>query len=404
MYFFNSLVLLLSILNLLLFIDTSETRSSTYSRIVFEKEISSGCNVVIRDGEDVCSLLGKYIDNWATEERKCSSITLKQLKMEVIQELLIQPETLSRIGFTENLFFDCNLNSGLYTCVRQTYMNSWKINRWKILSNLLEILNDRSLPEKIVVDKFIRQYEESSLKFTSVEGIVLFSTAYNAFPNNSILINRFGQSLQLIEQDDLKSSLYEYAVKNGVWPSTIQRPELDYTNGLSAYPWHDSYNFSFAKVLENNYNTFKEELNSLLLLNITTFRTENENLNSFSGGDWTALVIKSSTGYSSLSLHLPRTTEILRSIGEEFLLIKYSALKPGIHILPHTGPSNKRLRAHFCITHTGGAWMRVGEEWRTWQEGKVLVLDSSYEHEVVHNGQDLRVVLILDIWHPEYIS
>ena len=171
MYFFNSLVLLLSILNLLLFIDTSETRSSTYSRIVFEKEISSGCNVVIRDGEDVCSLLGKYIDNWATEERECSSITLKQLKMEVIQELLIQPETLSRIGFTENLFFDCNLNSGLYTCVRQTYMNSWKINRWKILSNLLEILNDRSLPEKIVVDKFIRQYEESSLKFTSVEGI-----------------------------------------------------------------------------------------------------------------------------------------------------------------------------------------------------------------------------------------
>ena len=162
--------------------------------------------------------------------------------------------------------------------------------------------------------------------------------------------------------------------------------------------------FPFAQMLEDKYAIFKEELYNILNLNSSVFGTENENLNSFSGGDWTALVIKSANGYSTFSSHLPRTTQILQNITEEFLLVKYSALKPGTHILPHTGPSNKRLRAHFCITHTGGARMRVGEEWRTWREGEVLILDSSFEHEVIHDGRDTRIVLILDIWHPEYSS
>ena len=29
--------------------------------------------------------------------------------------------------------------------------------------------------------------------------------------------------------------------------------------------------------------------------------------------------------------------------------------------------------------------------------------DSSWEHEVVHDGNDTRIILILDIWHPEVL-
>ncbi|CAL1270396.1 unnamed protein product [Larinioides sclopetarius] len=38
---------------------------------------------------------------------------------------------------------------------------------------------------------------------------------------------------------------------------------------------------------------------------------------------------------------------------------------------------------------------------RTWEEGKVILFDDSFEHEVWHNGTVSRLVLIVDFWHPE---
>lgn len=38
---------------------------------------------------------------------------------------------------------------------------------------------------------------------------------------------------------------------------------------------------------------------------------------------------------------------------------------------------------------------------RTWKEGKLFVFDDSFEHEVWHNGTTTRLVLIVDVWHPE---
>lgn len=45
-------------------------------------------------------------------------------------------------------------------------------------------------------------------------------------------------------------------------------------------------------------------------------------------------------------------------------------------------------------------WMRVGEKKRVWQNGKALVLDTSFEHETGNNSRRDRIVLIIDFWHP----
>ena len=45
--------------------------------------------------------------------------------------------------------------------------------------------------------------------------------------------------------------------------------------------------------------------------------------------------------------------------------------------------------------------MRVGSETRSWEEGKCLVFDDSFEHEVWNAGQGTRIVLVLDVWHPD---
>ncbi|MDJ0679747.1 MAG: aspartyl/asparaginyl beta-hydroxylase domain-containing protein [Xenococcaceae cyanobacterium MO_167.B52] len=81
--------------------------------------------------------------------------------------------------------------------------------------------------------------------------------------------------------------------------------------------------------------------------------------------------------------------------------VYFSIVYPGTHISSHCGPSNLKRRYHLTIEEAEGAKIRAGSEWRTWRQGKCLILDDSFEHEVEHNGDKRRVVLIIDCWHPD---
>ncbi len=43
---------------------------------------------------------------------------------------------------------------------------------------------------------------------------------------------------------------------------------------------------------------------------------------------------------------------------------------------------------------------RVGFEQRRWKVGEVLIFDDSIEHEARNDSDEVRVVLILDVWNP----
>jgi aspartyl/asparaginyl beta-hydroxylase (cupin superfamily) len=45
--------------------------------------------------------------------------------------------------------------------------------------------------------------------------------------------------------------------------------------------------------------------------------------------------------------------------------------------------------------------MRIGAERRRWRAGRVTLFDDSYEHEVWNNASSPRVVLLIDVWHPD---
>lgn len=67
--------------------------------------------------------------------------------------------------------------------------------------------------------------------------------------------------------------------------------------------------------------------------------------------------------------------------------IEISALKPGTHIVRHCGPTNHRLRLHLGIKVPPLAAIKVGDvPARSWEEGKVMVMDDSFEHEVWNNN------------------
>lgn len=78
----------------------------------------------------------------------------------------------------------------------------------------------------------------------------------------------------------------------------------------------------------------------------------------------------------------------------------FSALAPHTHIPPHNGETNARLVAHLPLVVPDGCRFRVGFEVRRWKVGEVLVFDDTIEHEAFNDSDELRVVLIFDVWNP----
>ena len=268
--------------------------------------------------------------------------------------------------------------------------------------DLLAILRNGSANR----DRASREFDakRNELRMTDAEQVHLYKKAVLLEPNHPLIVSQFGVTLLAVGREDLARALFTNAVSRGIWHSAMQRPVSYYIPGLASRPWYDSDDFPFTAILREGYEDIKKEL--LRVSGGRLFSQEAENRNSYNlDGSWKTLVIKQRYTYTDIAKeHFPQTIRWLEKCDQEFLLVKFSAIDPGTHIRPHTGPSNERLRSHFTLLHSGGASIRVGDEWRTWKEGEVIIFDSSWEHEVIHEGTDRRIVLILDIWHPHYLT
>ena len=78
----------------------------------------------------------------------------------------------------------------------------------------------------------------------------------------------------------------------------------------------------------------------------------------------------------------------------------FSALDAHTHIPPHTGSTNTRLLTHLPLILPGPARFRVGNETREWKMGEAWAFDDTIEHEAWNDADQLRVILIVDIWNP----
>jgi aspartyl/asparaginyl beta-hydroxylase (cupin superfamily) len=100
---------------------------------------------------------------------------------------------------------------------------------------------------------------------------------------------------------------------------------------------------------------------------------------------------------------LESATDIMSGI--PFAYGFFSRLSPNSTISPHYGPCNVRLRIHLGLDIPDNCYIKVAEEKKLWEEGKCLVFDDTYLHEVKNeNKEKQRVILLLDIWHPDLKS
>jgi aspartate beta-hydroxylase len=78
----------------------------------------------------------------------------------------------------------------------------------------------------------------------------------------------------------------------------------------------------------------------------------------------------------------------------------FSVLKPRTRLPPHTGTTNTRSIVHLPLVIPSGCGFRVGADTRAWKKGEAWVFDDSIEHEAWNDSDEIRIILIFDIWNP----
>jgi len=123
--------------------------------------------------------------------------------------------------------------------------------------------------------------------------------------------------------------------------------------------------------------------------------------------DWSAYhLYKDGVVQEANAAKCPNTMRLLSLAPQPIQLGKtpsalFSLLKPKTHIRPHTGASNVRLLTHIPLIIPEHCGFRVGNQTKPWIPGQALVFDDTIEHEAWNNSDQLRVVMIFDIWHPD---
>ncbi|XP_035611647.1 aspartyl/asparaginyl beta-hydroxylase isoform X9 [Oncorhynchus keta] len=215
-----------------------------------------------------------------------------------------------------------------------------------------------------------------------------------------------GDALQRMG-DDSAYKWYERGHQRGHFASVWQR-SLYNVDGLKAQPWwtpKDTGYMDLIKTLERNWRTIRDEALSVMDKTTGLFVPEEENLRE--KGEWGQFTLWQQGKKAGESCHsVPKTCGLLErypeATGCKRGQIKFSVMQPGTHVWPHTGPTNCRLRMHLgLVIPKTGCKIRCTNDTRAWEEGKVLIFDDSFEHEVWQDADSYRLIFIVDVWHPE---
>lgn len=178
--------------------------------------------------------------------------------------------------------------------------------------------------------------------------------------------------------------------------------------GIRNEPFPDPAIFDWIPELEKHTPQFLEEANRVRQIYVETAygdgaqkggRWLQGNINAFGSRLPEAVYQQHTPNFAGdIAAKLPRMAAFS---GYPYAHALYSSMDPGARILPHTSGDNLRIRLHLGLSVPPDCAIRVSDQVRTWENGKALLLDDSFIHEVWNKSDQERVVLILDFWHPD---
>lgn len=195
----------------------------------------------------------------------------------------------------------------------------------------------------------------------------------------------------------------------------LQEPSIFYYPYLANRQFFDRSEFDWVTGLEAESPAIKAELQSLLeqgadfqpYVEDDPDRPRRDFHGLHGDASWTALYLwRNGAPVEANAARCPRIMAALERlpmsrISGQTPSVLFSRLTPGAHIPPHSGMLNCRLICHLPLIVPDGCWLRVGNETRVWEEGKLLIFDDSIQHEARNESSETRIVLLFDIWRPE---
>jgi aspartyl/asparaginyl beta-hydroxylase (cupin superfamily) len=194
-----------------------------------------------------------------------------------------------------------------------------------------------------------------------------------------------------------------------------QEPTDFHYPGVPEFEFHDRSAFPQLTLLEAATESIREEFDAMLRaeaaemvpyihypehLPLQQWKELNDSR------EWTAIhLLQNGNRVEANARHCPRTLEVIGKMDQPEIAgaspnAMFSLLAPSTRIPPHSGVANTRLVCHLPLIVPTDCGFRVGATTREWRVGEAFVFDDTIEHEAWNDSDELRVVLIIDLWQP----
>ena len=196
-----------------------------------------------------------------------------------------------------------------------------------------------------------------------------------------------------------------------IWVGLRLSPVIDRAlsrwSELDDEPVIDPELFDWVPKLEDNWTTIRDEADQVLgdksaMPPVRLISPDHGRIATDDG--WKSYVL---WGYGLRSkencARCPNTAQLLERI-PGLLSAMFSVLDPHSHIPRHTGPTKAIVTGHLGLRiprQPERCHMQIADTDYVWQEGRMVLFDDMYEHEVWNDTDERRVVLLLHIERPE---
>ncbi len=169
---------------------------------------------------------------------------------------------------------------------------------------------------------------------------------------------------------------------------------------------YDTQTFPWAAELENEWQLIRKELDAVMVYRdkMPSFQDILKEVGTIqSDNDWKTFFL-AGIGMDCAE-NAKRCPDTMRLLGKipGMKTAFFSILSPKKHIPAHRGAFNGVLRFHLGLLvpePRERVRIRIGNDFYHWTEGKALIFDDTYNHEVWNDTDGYRVVLFVDFARP----
>lgn len=169
--------------------------------------------------------------------------------------------------------------------------------------------------------------------------------------------------------------------------------------------FYDPARFPWTATLETNWTAIRRELDDLMRQSdrLPNFQDISEDQSEFTTDDKWKTYFFYCFGFKSdrNCARCPETAKLLESV-PGMRTAFFSILAANKHLPRHRGIYKGLIRYHLglIVPEPEKARMQVGDGTIHWEEGKSVVFDDTYFHEVWNDSDQARVVLLMDVIRP----